>query len=97
MRVLKTFLEDYCSSRPFCHFFPAFQTALLLGDLLALFDSSVRRIQDFLLQQKLNIMDEYFIHYMSILQLMTQSIPHRVSIKSSMLPEELCCTNIFVL
>lgn len=59
MRVLT--LEDYCPSRLFCHFFRAFQAALLLGDLLALLDSSVRRIQDFLLQEKLNIIDEYFI------------------------------------
>lgn len=95
MRVLT--LEDYCPSRLFCHFFFSFQTTLLPGDLLAVLDSSVRRIQDFLLQDKLNIMDEYFIQYMTILQLMTQSIPYRVSIKSSMLPEELCCTNIFVL
>ena len=77
--------------------FFSFQATLLPGDLLAVLDSSVRRIQDFLLQDKLNIMDEYFIQYRTILQLMTQSIPYRVSIKSSMFPEELCCTNIFVL
>lgn len=95
MRVLT--LEVLLPESPILSLFFSFQTTLLPGDLLAVLDSSVRRIQDFLLQDKLNIMDEYFIQYMTILQLMTQSIPYRVSIKSSMLPEELCCTNIFVL